>query len=63
MRSAVLADGVKKCLTVELNAGQMVEDVRQAVNGAKPVEFLGHAGSLMPTAEEIKEMIKRMREE
>ena len=63
VRDAVMADGVKACLTVELNAGQMVEDVRLAVNGAKPVEFFGHAGSLMPTAEEVKEQIKRMREE
>ena len=60
---AVMQDGVKSCLTVELNAGQMVEDVRLAVNGAKKVEYLGHAGSLMPTVEEIKERIMRMREE
>ena len=63
VREAVMADGVKGCLTVELSAGQMVEDVRLAVNGAKPVEFLGHAGSLLPTAEEIKEKLKSMREE
>ena len=63
VREAVMADGVKGCLTGELSAGQMVEDVRLAVNGAKPVEFLGHAGSLLPTAEEIKEKLKSMREE
>ncbi|MGE4354417.1 MAG: 3-methyl-2-oxobutanoate dehydrogenase subunit VorB [Oscillospiraceae bacterium] len=61
--NAVMADGVKACLTVELSAGQMVEDVRLAVGGKKPVEFLGHPGSLMPTVEEIKATIMRMREE
>lgn len=63
VRDAIAADGVKAALTVELSAGQMVEDVRLAVNGAKPVEFFGHAGSLVPTAEEVVEQIKRMMEE
>lgn len=63
VRDVVMQDGVKACLTVELSAGQMVEDVRLAVNGGKPVEFFGHAGSLMPTAEEIIAQIMRMREE
>ena len=63
VRDAVMQEGVKACLTVELSAGQMVEDVRLAVNGDKPVEFFGHCGSLMPTAEEVKAEIKRMREE
>jgi 2-oxoglutarate ferredoxin oxidoreductase subunit alpha len=62
VREAVEQEGVKGCLTVELNAGQMVEDVRLAVNGAKPVEFLGNPGSKMPTAEEIKEKLLQMRE-
>jgi 2-oxoglutarate ferredoxin oxidoreductase subunit alpha len=53
---------VRAVLTVELNAGQMVEDIRLAVNGVKPVDFLGYAGSKLPTSEEIKERIKRIRE-
>ena len=60
VRAAVLQPDVKACLTVELNAGQMVEDVRLAVGGAKPVEFLGNPGSKMPTVEEIKEKLRRM---
>ena len=48
-----LADQVKGFLTVEMNAGQMVEDVRLAVNGKTPVEFLGRMGGIIPTPEEI----------
>ena len=48
-----LADQMKLVLSVELNAGQMVEDVRLAVNGKTPVEFFGKLGGLMPTPESI----------
>ncbi|PKL83838.1 MAG: 3-methyl-2-oxobutanoate dehydrogenase subunit VorB [Ignavibacteriae bacterium HGW-Ignavibacteriae-3] len=48
-----LADQAKGFLTVEMNAGQMVEDVRLAVNGKIPVEFLGRMGGIVPTPEEI----------
>ena len=42
------SENVKALLTVELNAGQMVEDVRLAVNGCKPVEFYGRMGGMIP---------------
>ena len=48
-----LADKMKLILSVELNAGQMVEDVRLAVNGKTSVEFFGKLGGLMPTPESI----------
>ncbi|MBL7742172.1 MAG: 3-methyl-2-oxobutanoate dehydrogenase subunit VorB [Chitinophagaceae bacterium] len=48
-----LASQVKLILSVELNSGQMVEDVRLAVNGKVPVEFYGRMGGMMPTPEEI----------
>lgn len=48
-----LAARVKLMLTVELNSGQMVEDVRLGVNGKVPVEFYGRMGGMMPTPEEI----------
>jgi len=48
-----LANQAKGILTVEMNAGQMVEDVRLAVNGKVPVEFLGRMGGVVPTPEEI----------
>ena len=53
---------VKAALTLEISAGQMVEDVRLAVNGAKPVEFLGYPGSRIVTVEEIIAKVKAMRE-
>lgn len=48
---------VKAFLDVELNAGQMIEDVRLAVNGAKPVYFHGRMGGNLPTQKEILDKI------
>jgi 2-oxoglutarate ferredoxin oxidoreductase subunit alpha len=44
---------VKFFLSVEMNTGQMVEDVRLGVNGQKPVYFYGRQGGIIPTPEEI----------
>lgn len=55
-----LSDSVKGILVVELNAGQMVEDVRLGVNGKIPVEFYGRMGGVIPSAEEVVEALKRM---
>jgi len=38
---------------VEMSTGQMVEDVRLAVEGARPVEFYGRYGGNVPSAEEV----------
>ena len=55
--------GVKKDeVDVELNEGQMLEDVKIAINGAKPIDFFGHLGSQMPTTEEIVAKIISMKE-
>ena len=43
-----LAPSVKKILVVEMNLGQMVDDVRLAVNGRVPVHFFGKTGGDMP---------------
>lgn len=48
-----LQDSVKQVVTVEMSMGQMVDDVRIAVNGAKPVHFVGQAGGVIPTPQEI----------
>ncbi|MCA6071682.1 MAG: 3-methyl-2-oxobutanoate dehydrogenase subunit VorB [Endomicrobium sp.] len=45
-------------LVVELNHGQMIEDVKLAVNGRSNVEFLGKAGGGLVTEQEILEKIK-----
>jgi len=48
---------VKVILDVELSStGQMIDDVRLANEGRKPIRYLGHAGGVMPTVEEITEM-------
>ncbi|HIS97377.1 MAG TPA: 3-methyl-2-oxobutanoate dehydrogenase subunit beta, partial [Candidatus Scatomorpha pullistercoris] len=62
LHDAAVAPGVKAVLDVELNAGQMLEDVKLAVNGEQKVDFFGHYGSHMPTPEEIKEKLLSMRE-
>jgi 2-oxoglutarate ferredoxin oxidoreductase subunit alpha len=48
-----LADRVKGILSVELNAGQMVEDVRLAVNGKVRVEHYGRFGGAMHSPEDV----------
>ena len=53
-------DVPKAFISVELNAGQMVEDVRLAVNGAKPVYFYGRTGGMTPTQKEILDKIKEV---
>ena len=51
---------VKKVLTVEMNLGQMLEDVKLAVNGVVQVEFLGKPGGTIFTPEEIYEHIRKI---
>jgi len=53
-----LADKVKGMLTVEMNLGQMVEDVRLAVNGKVKVEHYGRVGGIIPTPDEIVEVLE-----
>lgn len=55
---AEYATKVKAMLTVELNAGQMVEDVRLAVNGKIPVEHYGRLGGIVYTPDEIVDAVK-----
>lgn len=43
----------KQFLTVEMSMGQMVDDVRLAVNGERPVAFYGRTGGMIPTPAEI----------
>ena len=49
-----------KYLVVEMSYGQMLEDVKLAVNGKAKVEFLGRAGGGVPTQEDIEKKTKRM---
>lgn len=54
-----MTDRIKGILTVEMSAGQMVEDVRLAVNGKTRVEHYGRMGGVVPTPEEIVEALKK----
>jgi 2-oxoglutarate/2-oxoacid ferredoxin oxidoreductase subunit alpha len=59
----VIADNAKpgrKFLVVEMNMGQMVEDVRLAVNGKCPVEFFGKPGGGVITQDEIVDKAKKI---
>lgn len=51
-------DSAKAFLTVEMSMGQMVDDVRLAVNGAKPVHFYGRTGGIIPSPDEVLEQIE-----
>ena len=62
VREACTQSSVKAVLDVELNEGQMLEDVKLALNGEKPVDFFGHCGSQMPSTSEIVEKILSMKE-
>ena len=56
---AETAGKVKKILTVEMSLGQMVEDVRLAVNGKAKVNFYGRPGGVIPSPQEILEEAKK----
>jgi 2-oxoglutarate ferredoxin oxidoreductase subunit alpha len=61
--SAALAEVVARArglLTVELSAGQMVEDVRLAVEGRTPVAFEGRTGGMIPTPGEVVDALRRL---
>ena len=55
---AALAKGKKGLLVSEINAGQMIEDVKLSVNGALPVEHFGRLGGIVPEPEEIVNALK-----
>ena len=54
-----LANRTKKFLAVEVNMGQMVRDIKLAVNGKIPVEFYGKPVGSWPSVEELAEAIER----
>ena len=54
-----LADQVKGVLSVEMSAGQMVEDVRLSVQHKVPVEHFGRTGGIIHTPEEILEALEQ----
>lgn len=58
-RISELASQVKGILSLEMNAGQMIEDIRLAVEGKAPVKWYGRLGGIIPEPDEVvAEMIK-----
>ncbi|MDR2529933.1 MAG: 3-methyl-2-oxobutanoate dehydrogenase subunit VorB [Oscillospiraceae bacterium] len=57
---ARLAKSAAAFLTVEMSMGQMVDDVRLAVNGARPVAFYGRTGGVIPTPAEVLTAMKSL---
>lgn len=55
-----IIDGPKAFLSVEMSTGQMVEDVKLAVNGRKPVYFYGRTGGMVPTPQGIIARVKEI---
>ncbi len=55
-----VADKVKRILVVEMSGGQMLDDVRLAVNGKVPVDFYGRMGGMVPLPDEVFEQIQEL---
>ena len=53
------AQGKRGVLVAEINAGQMIQDVRLALNGSVPAEHFGRLGGIVPEPYEIVEALKR----
>jgi 2-oxoglutarate ferredoxin oxidoreductase subunit alpha len=54
------SEQIQGMLVVEMNAGQMVEDVRLAVEGSVPVEFFGRMGGIIPSPEEVVQALQKL---
>ncbi len=57
---ANIAEGKKGILSVEINAGQMIEDIQLSVNGKVPVRHFGRLGGIVPEPDEIVKAIKEL---
>ncbi len=51
------ADHAEQVISIEMSMGQMVEDVKLAVEGTRPVHFFGKAGGLVPSPDDVREAI------
>ncbi len=58
-----LAQQAHSIVVVELSNGQLIEDVRLAVNGHAPVQLMNRMGGMIPTAEDVLEVIKKVESE
>ena len=58
-RIGQLAGQVRGILSFEINAGQMVQDIRLAVEGRTPVAHYGKMGGIVPTPDELVQALKQ----
>jgi 2-oxoglutarate ferredoxin oxidoreductase subunit alpha len=58
-----IALGSRRVLTVEMSHGQMIEDVRLAILGGRPIHFYCRTGGMTPTPREVLNEIERIVEE
>lgn len=63
VRLAELAEQVKGCLVVEMNAGQMLEDVRLVLGNTLPIHFHGRMGGVVPMPDEIESVLRAVMQE
>lgn len=54
------AEPASVLLDVEMSMGQMIDDVKLAINCSKPVHFFGRTGGIIPTPAEVLEQIKKL---
>lgn len=59
-RLEVLSKRARKVLVVEMNAGQMLEDVRLAVGKDFPIEFYGRMGGVVPLPDDVLEVVEKI---
>ena len=52
----------EKILCVEMSMGQMIEDVRLALEGSKHVDFYGTAGGVVPSPSDVREQVEKLLE-
>jgi 2-oxoisovalerate ferredoxin oxidoreductase alpha subunit len=55
-----LAERARVFAVVEMSNGQLVDDVRLALNGARPVEFLGRGGGNVPSHQEVLTLVRKL---
>jgi len=58
---AEASEKAAKILVVEMSMGQMIEDVKLALLGAKPIHFYGEAGGVVPSPDDVAEQIRALR--
>ncbi len=57
---AALPESVRQLLVVEMSMGQMIDDVRIANEGRRPVSFVGRTGGMVPTPKLVADTVREL---